>query len=77
VWAILDGACGERVAPVMERTLVALERHGELMLSSEVRAKLLTVSASTIDRLLRPDRAKLELKGRSGGTHVLTRQCLS
>ena len=66
VWATLDGACGKRVAAVMERTLVALERHGELMLSAEVRAKLLRVSAATIDRLLAPERARLELKGRTG-----------
>ena len=66
IWAILEGACGKRVAPVMERTLLALERHHELTLSPQVRAKLLSASASTIDRLLAPERAKLLFKGRSG-----------
>jgi hypothetical protein len=62
----LDGACGKRVAAVMRRTLEALERHGELMLSEEVRAKLLAISAATIDRLLAGERTRLQLKGRTG-----------
>ena len=39
----------------------ALERHGEL----EMREALLSVSASTIDRLLREERRKMQLKGRA------------
>lgn len=66
VWATLDGACGKRVAAVMRRTLEALERHGELMPSAEVRTKLLAISAATIDRLLANERARLQLKGRTG-----------
>ncbi|MDF1541986.1 MAG: ISNCY family transposase, partial [Anaerosomatales bacterium] len=66
VWATLDGACGKRVAAVMEQTVSAMQRHGELMISSETRSKLLAVSAATIDRMLAPDRAKLALKGRVG-----------
>jgi hypothetical protein len=66
VWATLDSACGKRVAAVMRATVEALERHSELTLSADVRAKLLSISAATIDRLLARDRAKLELKGRTG-----------
>jgi hypothetical protein len=66
VWATLDGACGKRVAAVMRRTLEALERHGELVLSAEVRARLLAISAATIDRLLAGERARIQLKGRTG-----------
>ncbi|MHB1342614.1 MAG: integrase catalytic domain-containing protein [Coriobacteriia bacterium] len=66
VWATLDGACGKRLAAVMPETVAAMERFGELMVSAEVRARLLSVSPATIDRLLAPDRARLTLKGRHG-----------
>ncbi len=66
VWATLDGLCGKRLVAVMEETIAAMERHGELMVSGEVRSKLLSVSAATIDRMLAPDRARLSFKGRCG-----------
>jgi hypothetical protein len=48
--------CSKRLAPFMPEMLSSLERHGELALNGEVRAKLLSMSPSTIDRLLRPQR---------------------
>lgn len=66
VWATLGGPAGKRLAPFMAEAVEALERHGELECSPEVRAKLLRVSASTIDRALAPERARLRMKGRSG-----------
>lgn len=66
VWATLDGLCGKRLVAVMEQTILAMERFGELTISPPVRGKLLSVSAATVDRLLAPDRAKLALKGRAG-----------
>jgi hypothetical protein len=66
VWATLGGPAGKRLAPFMAEVVQALERHGELELSAEVRAKLLAISAATIDRALAPDRARLKVRGRSG-----------
>jgi len=66
VWAVLDGPAGKRLAPVMSQTVAALERHGELDLTDEVRTQLCAMSAATIDRRLAPDRKRLQLKGRSG-----------
>jgi len=63
VWATLGGICGKRLAAVMGRTVAALERHGELELTDEVRAQLLAMSASTIDRLLAARRRRLRLTG--------------
>jgi len=65
VWATLGGICGKRLAAVMGRTVAALERHGELTLTDEARAQLLTMSAATIDRLLAGRRRRLRLKGMS------------
>jgi len=66
VWATLGGPAGKRLAPFMTEAVEALERHGELELHPHVRIKLLRVSASTIDRMLAPERARLNVHGRSG-----------
>jgi len=42
-----------------------LERHKELVVDKETKEKILKISASTIDRLLFKERAKLRLKGRA------------
>lgn len=47
VWIVLGGPCGKRLAPFMGEIVEALERHGELTLEPEVRAKLMTVSPAT------------------------------
>lgn len=65
VWAIMGTPCGKRMAPFMEEMICALIRHGELDLSDDVRDKLLTISAATIDRLLVLERKRLSLAGRS------------
>lgn len=66
IWATLDGPTGKRLAPFLPEVVEAMERHGELRCSSEVRAKLLRISAATIDRHLAPERWRVALKGRSG-----------
>jgi hypothetical protein len=42
-----------------------LERHNELRCDRQTREKLLRISAATIDRLLRPERRKHELRGQA------------
>lgn len=66
IWATLNGPAGKRLAPFMSEIVKALERCGELHLRPEVRDKLLRVSAATIDRMLAPERARLQVRGRSG-----------
>jgi hypothetical protein len=66
IWAVLGGPCGKRLAPFLSEMIEALERHDELALDPEVRAKLLKISPATIDRLLAGERARMRLKGRSG-----------
>ena len=58
VWEAADRICGKRLKVILPEMLAALERHGRLCLDCEVRTKLLAASAATIDRLLRPVRAK-------------------
>jgi hypothetical protein len=56
LWEVGDRMCGKLLAAVMPDLLSALERHGELKVSPEVRELLLAASPSTIDRLLRRQR---------------------
>ena len=65
LWKLTDYLCGKRLAPMLPLLIDHLELHSELMLAPEVEAKLLTISAATIDRLLGPVRKKLQIKGRS------------
>jgi hypothetical protein len=66
VWAVLDAPCGKRLKAALPLTLAALEAHGELRLEPALKARVLAVSASTLDRRLAPERARMGLKGRSG-----------
>lgn len=66
IWAVMDAAAGKRMAPFMAEMVAALERHGELTVTDQVRAKLLAISPATIDRRLAADRARLQIRGRSG-----------
>ena len=59
VWEMSDRMCGKLLVAVMADLIAALERHGELRLSFEVREKLLGMSASTIDRLLKKQSIRL------------------
>jgi hypothetical protein len=65
IWAILDCPCGKRLVSNMPEVVRVLEKFGEMKLSGEVREKLLSISASTADRLLAGERKKLELKSRA------------
>jgi len=66
IWNILDCPCGQRLVSVMTETIEALSRHKEISLSEGIREKLCHMSASTIDRLLKPWKA--QAKRRVHGT---------
>lgn len=65
VWYIMDCICGKRLAPVLREVVPRLQRFKEINISAEVKAKLIKVSAPTIDRALKAERKKQTLKGRS------------
>ena len=65
LWKMLDYLSGKRLAPALREVLPRLEALKEIRVNKAVRAKLLRVSPATIDRLLKPERAKHQLKGRS------------
>ncbi len=65
IWVIMDCICGKRLRPMLKEMLSILQRHKEIKVTREIKKKLLRISASTIDRILKPERKKYELKGRS------------
>lgn len=61
VWLIADCICGKRLAPFLPELVPVLERFEELVLDDVTRAKLLAISAATVDRLLRSEKEKQRL----------------
>ena len=60
VWEASDRLCGKRLKALMPALLDAMHRHGHLSLEPTIRAKLLSMSAATIDRALRSTREKID-----------------
>ena len=64
IWAFFWYRCGKILAPFIREQMRFLEE--PFRITPEVMELLLKVSASTIDRVLKPDKKKLALKGKSG-----------
>jgi hypothetical protein len=58
LWEAGDRLCGKRLKALMPILLNSMERHGHIELAPEIRSKLLSMSAATIDRALRPIRER-------------------
>jgi hypothetical protein len=67
MWEASDRICGKRLKPLLRIMLPSLERHGHISLDEAIRAKVLAMSAATIDRLLRVPKA---VSGRKKRLHV-------
>ena len=52
LWEAADRICGKQLKPAIPALWEAMERHGHLALAPEIRERVLSVSAATIDRLL-------------------------
>jgi hypothetical protein len=64
-WMLTRCPAGKRLAPMLARVVPLFRRDGDLELSDEQAALLVSMSAATIDRLLAPERARLMFHGRS------------
>lgn len=60
LWEAADRVCGKRLKALVPALIGAMERHGHLDLDTEVKAKLLRVSAATIDRALGDARSRVD-----------------
>jgi hypothetical protein len=65
IWLIMDCLCGKRLAPMLPELVPLLKKHKEITLDKTTENKLLSISSATIDRLLKPEKKKHQIKGRS------------
>lgn len=57
-WYAANQICAKRLVPFLPELVRVLEQHGHLSLTSQVREQLLSISISTVDRLLAAQRQK-------------------
>ncbi|BCH34944.1 transposase [Mesorhizobium sp. L-8-10] len=62
LWEASDRVCGKRLKALLPILLPALERNRHLKLEEEIRHKILSMSAATIDRLLQMPRRNMRTK---------------
>lgn len=60
LWDKANQICPKRLTPFLPELVASLEAHGQLVLDSELRKKLLSASESTIERMLAPERKTRE-----------------
>src|SRR4030067_3342330 len=65
IWNICDCIASRRLQPFLPEMVSVLTSQGELHASETTRQLLLTMSRSTIDRLLKPARQRMVPHGRS------------
>jgi len=58
LWEIADRICPQRLKPFLPELMEVMWRHGDRRLTAPVQAELRTMSASTMERLLKPLREK-------------------
>jgi hypothetical protein len=63
LWEAADRICGKRLRALIPVLLESMEKHGHLHLGEEIRKRLLSISAATIDRLL------IEVRKGASGSH--------
>jgi hypothetical protein len=65
VWGILNYPCGKRLKPFLKEIVPVLEKFREIIIDPAIRKKILEMSAATIDRLLKGEREKWQVRGKS------------
>jgi hypothetical protein len=66
LWEAFNYQCGKLFAPFLHANITCISSDPKFTLKEEVTAKLQKISASTVDRLLKPSKAALKIKGSSG-----------
>jgi len=67
IWEAFNCQCGKLLVPFLRANIDSIVKEPKFQFGGEVTAKLRKISASTADRLLKPSKAKLKIKG-TGGT---------
>jgi hypothetical protein len=65
LWKMSDYLCGKRLVVYIREIIPVLKRLNEFKIYEEAKEKLMKISPATIDRLLKSEKKKFTLKGRS------------
>ena len=63
IWESFDFMCGQRLAAMIRETLPVLVGSGELYCNPRTLDKLLRISGATIDRILKAEKARRQIRG--------------
>lgn len=63
IWELFDYMCGKRLAVLIRMNIDVLSNDTELEIDESIRDKIIKISPSTIDRMMAPERNKLNFKG--------------
>ena len=66
IWEAFNRQCGKLLAPFIRANIEAIAGEPRFAVSNGVREKLGRISAATIDRLLRKEKARARVKGQKG-----------
>lgn len=66
LWVIANFACGQLLVSAIPDLLMQLVKFDEIKVTGKEKKLLFKISSATVDRLLKPERKRLEIKGRSG-----------
>ena len=59
LWYAANQICSKRLVPFIPDLIQNLESNGHIVLTRSIRDSLLTISAATVDRLLKPERHRI------------------
>jgi len=65
LWKFFRRICGERLTPLIKENITTISKRRRFGITQEVKAKLMKISRSTVERLITPERKKERLKGKS------------
>ena len=68
IWELLEYPCGQRLKPALSPMVDSLIRCNEIKISDDIRNKLTTISAKTLDRRLKKERTLRRLNRNRGTT---------
>jgi len=66
VWEAFNHQCGKLLSPFLHANITRIAASPQFKITPDAAAKLGTISAATIDRLLKPIKVRLKIKGTSG-----------
>jgi len=70
IWEAFNFQCGKLLAPFLHANINSIACEPKFAVTEQVRLKLGKISAATIDRILKKEKAKRRIKGTSGTTQA-------